>query len=164
MSVFPHIRLSVRPHGTTRLPWNAFSCNLIPECFQNTVAKFQVSLTGITGTVHEDQYTFLIISRSVVLRMRNVSVKSCRRNQNKVYMQELFFPRKSSRRAVVWKNIVEADRPQVTLWRVRIACWIPKATNTHLECVIFIAFPLQQCFHERTSSVTLHVHYLSCLF
>jgi hypothetical protein len=51
----------------------------------------------------------------------------------------------------MWKNIVEPDRPQVTLWRMRIACWIPKATNTHSEFLIFIVFPLQQCFHERTS-------------
>jgi len=34
------------------------------------------------GTLNEDQYTFLIISHSVVLRMKNVSGKSCRENQN----------------------------------------------------------------------------------
>jgi hypothetical protein len=27
------------------------------------------------GAVHEDQYTFLVISRSVLLRMKNVSEK-----------------------------------------------------------------------------------------
>ena len=37
----------------------------------------------------------------------------------------------------MWKTIVEPDRPQVTIWRMRIACWIPKATNTHSEYVIF---------------------------
>ena len=35
--------------------------------------------------------------------------------------------------------------------RMRIACWVPKATNTHSEYVILIAFPLQQWLHERTS-------------
>ena len=30
-------------------------------------------MTRITGTLHEDQYTYLIISRSVLLKMRNVS-------------------------------------------------------------------------------------------
>jgi hypothetical protein len=34
------------------------------------------------GTVHEDQYIFLIISLSDLLRMRNVSDKICRENQN----------------------------------------------------------------------------------
>ena len=32
---------------------------------------------------------------------------------------------------IMWKSIVERGRPQMTLWRMRIACWIPKATNTH---------------------------------
>jgi hypothetical protein len=39
----------------------------------------------------------------------------------------------------------------MTTWRMRIACWIPKATNTHSQYVILIAFPLQHQFHERTS-------------
>jgi hypothetical protein len=38
-----------------------------------------------------------------------------------------------------------------TLWRMRIACWIPKATNTHSEYVILIYFPLQQWFDERAT-------------
>jgi len=40
---------------------------------------------------------------------------------------------------IIWKNIVERGRPQVTVWRMRIACWIPKATNTHSEYVILFA-------------------------
>jgi hypothetical protein len=38
----------------------------------------------------------------------------------------------------MWKNILERDRPQITIWRTRIACWVPKATNTHTHsgCVI----------------------------
>jgi hypothetical protein len=41
--------------------------------------------------------------------------------------------------------------PQMTIWRIRIACWIPKVTNAHLEYVTLIAFPLQQLLHERAS-------------
>ena len=37
------------------------------------------------------------------------------------------------------------------IWCVRVACWIPKATNTHSEYVIVIAFLLQQWLHERAS-------------
>jgi hypothetical protein len=32
---------------------------------------------------------------------------------------------------IMWKNIVEPGRPQTAIWRMRIACWIPKATNAH---------------------------------
>ena len=39
------------------------------------------------------------------------------------------------------KNVVKPDRPQMTVWRVNIAWWMPKATNTHSEYVILIAFP-----------------------
>jgi len=28
------------------------------------------------------------------------------------------------------KNIVHRGRPQMTIWRMHIACWLSKATNT----------------------------------
>jgi hypothetical protein len=40
---------------------------------------------------------------------------------------------------ITWENVVEEDRPQMIIWRMRIACWVPKATNTHSVCVILIA-------------------------
>jgi hypothetical protein len=53
----------------------------------------------------------------------------------------------------MWKNIVEMDKPQMTLLRMRIACWIPKATDTNSEYVILTAFSLQQWLHERPSKL-----------
>jgi hypothetical protein len=47
----------------------------------------------------------------------------------------------------------------MTIWRTRIACWIPVATHT--GCVIHNVFPLQQWFHERASE--LHYTYIPCL-
>jgi hypothetical protein len=44
---------------------------------------------------------------------------------------------------------------------MRIACWIPKATNTHTICDILIALPLQQLSHERAS--ILRYTYTACL-
>jgi hypothetical protein len=35
-----------------------------------------------------------------------------------------------------------ADRSQLTIWRMRTACWIINAANTHSEYVILIAFLL----------------------
>jgi len=40
--------------------------------------------------------------------------------------------------------MVEGDRPQMRVWRLRICTLDTKATNTHSEYVIHIAFPLQQ--------------------
>jgi hypothetical protein len=39
----------------------------------------------------------------------------------------------------------------MTIWRMRIAYWILKATTTHSEYVILIALPQQQWLHERVS-------------
>jgi hypothetical protein len=33
------------------------------------------------------------------------------------------------------KNAIERCRPQMTIWRMGIACWITKATNTYSEYV-----------------------------
>jgi hypothetical protein len=60
--------------------------------FDNLSRKFvsYSNPTGITGTLFEDQYTFLIISHSVLLRWRNILDQSCRENQNTFYVQQLF--------------------------------------------------------------------------
>jgi len=46
-----------------------------------------------------------------------------------------------------------------TIQRMRFACCETKATDTHSEHVILIACP-QQWFHERPSTLPLHVHCL----
>ena len=76
--------------------------------------------------------------------MRNVSDESGRENQTTHFTFNNFFFENSAVYEITWKNIVEPDRPQMTTWRKRIECWITKATNTPLEYVIFIAFPLQK--------------------
>jgi len=49
----------------------------------------------------------------------------------------------------------------VTIWRLRIACWIPKAADTHSEYVILIAFSLQQLLYE--CSLMLRYTRFACL-
>jgi hypothetical protein len=46
------------------------------------------------------------------------------------------------------------------IWRMHIACWMPKATNKHLTICNTIAFPLQQWWQE-SLNVTLQVHRVS---
>ena len=59
-------------------------------------------------------------------------------------------PPKSYLYEIMWTIIVEQYGPQMTVWRMRIACWIPKATDTNSQYVILIAFPWQQLFREGT--------------
>jgi hypothetical protein len=61
----------------------------------------------------------------------------------------------------MWKSTVEPSRPQMIIWRTRIACRIPTATNTHSEYVIQIAFPFQKWLNEHASM--LHYWYADCL-
>jgi uncharacterized membrane protein YcjF (UPF0283 family) len=52
---------------------------------------------------------------------------------------------------IMWKNIVEPGRSQMKIWRMIIACWIPRAINSHSEYVTRIAFSRQQWLHEGVS-------------
>jgi len=61
----------------------------------------------------------------------------------------------------MYKNSVEPCRSQLTIWRMRIAYWIPKATNIHSEYVIRTPFSQQQWLHERAS--LLRYTYIACL-
>ena len=65
---------------------------------------------------------------------------------------------------IKWKNNVERCRPHMIIWRMQIARWVPKATNTHTGFVILIVFPLQQWLHEHVSMLpyTLPVLSLNC--
>jgi hypothetical protein len=117
------------------------------EYFENLSGKFKVhyNMTGITGILHEDLLTFMIIFPTILLRIRNVSDKHCRENQNTHFMFKTFFPK-----IVLLKDNVEKygiagqATNENTIWRMRIACWITKATDIHSEYVIIIAFTLQQ--------------------
>jgi hypothetical protein len=72
------------------------------------------------GNLQEDQYTFSIISRSVLLGMRNISDKICRENQNTHFTFNCFSspPPSPENRAVyeiMWKNMVDPERPQMAI-------------------------------------------------
>ena len=144
MSVLLSASLSVCPHGTTRLPPDEFSRNLIFHNFRKFVKifKFHLTLIRITSTLHEDLCTFMIICHWSLLRIRNVSDKTCRGNQYTLYTFKIlfFFPENRAVYEIIWENIVEWSRPQMMMWRMWIACWEPKVTDTRSEYVILIAF------------------------
>jgi hypothetical protein len=66
----------------------------------------------------------------------------------------IFFPKKPVFYEVMWKNVVEGGSPQMAIWCMCAACWIPKATNTHSEYVMLIVLPIQQWSHECASPYT----------
>jgi uncharacterized membrane protein len=63
---------------------------------------------------------------------------------------------------IIWKNVVELGRPQMTTLRMLNAYWVPEDTNTSSEYIIIIAFLLQQWWHKRVSM--MHYNTLPVLF
>jgi len=41
----------------------------------------------------------------------------------------------------MWKNMVQLDTSDNTIWRMCVTYWITKTTDSHPEYVILIAFP-----------------------
>ena len=70
--------------------------------------------------------------------------QSCTVNQNTHFTFNKFSPSPDNLAIyeILRKNILLPDRPQMTMWHLRIACRIPKATNTHSEYVVLISFTL----------------------
>jgi hypothetical protein len=115
------------------------------------------------GTLHEDVFACVIISRWTVLKMRNFWDKFCRENEN-THIRVNNVYRKSR---PLW-NYVEkygvarqATHDDITR-RMRFACWTTKATNTHSEYVTFIVFPRQQWFRE-WPSILRHTYIVSVM-
>jgi hypothetical protein len=65
--------------------------------------------------------------------MRNVPDKSCRENQNTHFVFSNFFSENRTVYEIMWKNNIARDRQQMSIWRMRIAYWIPKAKDTNTE-------------------------------
>lgn len=77
-----------------------------------------------------------------------------------LYIQ-LLFPKNRVFYEIAWKNLVVLDSHSDTIWYLHFTYWISKATNTHLECIILIAFLLQQRLCKCTS--LLYYMCIACL-
>jgi len=102
----PSVRLSAwnsTPTGRNFMKIEIFNI------FRKSVEKIQISLhrARITGTLHEDQFTFSIISPSVLLIMKNISYESYTETQNTYYTFNNFFSRKS---CLLWDNMEKCCR------------------------------------------------------
>jgi hypothetical protein len=79
-------------------------------------------MTRIKGASCEDQYAFSIISRSILLRMKNISDKVVEKLETHILCSITFFFENRSVYEIMWKTFVERDRLHMIMWRMRIAC------------------------------------------
>ena len=95
---------SVCPHEQFVFHWTDFMKFYIWTFFEKLTGiwKLHWKLTRITGSLNEVECLFMTVSRWIILRMRNVSFKSCRENQNTHFVFNNFCSRKSR---VLWDNV-----------------------------------------------------------
>ena len=134
--------MSVRPHETTRFPLNGCFFQI---WYLSIIRKlnFHYNTKRITGTSYEDIYTFVIVSRSVLLRIRKFPDKFYRENLNTYFTFNNSPPRKSYR---LWDNVEKYGSAwqatdDIIIWHMRVACRInngyrhaPRICNTILIC------------------------------
>jgi hypothetical protein len=109
----------------------------------------------------ESCFTFYIFDHISVssVRMRKVSDKFVEKIKTN-FRSKYFFNRAVYH--IMRRNVVEPVRPQMTIWRVLITCWITKSATTHSNYVILNDLPLQQSSNE--SSSKLRYTYIASLF
>jgi len=104
--------------------------------------------------------TFKIMSHSSLPKTRNVSDKILFIIQSNISCLVTFFEIYAVYE-IMWNNMVEQGRPQMSIWPIPKASWTIKTINTHSEYVILIAFPLQHCLHK--SAKMLHYTQIASL-
>jgi hypothetical protein len=67
--------------------------------------------------------------------MRNIADKFVVKNQNTHFVFGNVSLKNLADYGKMWKNIVERGKPQMTIWHLRTAFWILKATNTRTQVV-----------------------------
>jgi len=68
--------------------------------------------------------------------MKSVSEKESRKIQNTHFVFHSVLCENRVVCETMWENIVKQGRPQLTIWRMRIARWIPKATDTYPQYLL----------------------------
>ena len=101
---------SVRPHGTTRLHRTDFHEIWNVSIFRKCAVKIQVPLKSDKnkGTLHEDQYTFFITSRSNLLKIKTFQTNVVEKMKVQTSCSMPFHENRNVYE-IMRKNVVETD-------------------------------------------------------
>jgi hypothetical protein len=150
-----------RPYGTTQFAMKGFSWNFYSKNFRKTVEKIQALLLHdkYNGNFYEDQYTFRITSRSLLLRMRNASDRFVQKVRTHI-MQSIAFTKSQC----LWDNVEKYYRiGQVTYgnWAHAYCMLDDQGYKRNPRICNNYCFPRQQGLHEGAS--ILRYTYIACL-
>jgi len=85
--------------------------------------------------------------------MRNVADSVVEKIKIHISCSIIFFVNRVVYEAM-WKNIVEPYRRHLTIWRLLIACWIPKATD------MLSGYIILKLFHCNNGCKNVPQHYV----
>ena len=122
LSICLSVRMEQLVAPVDGVPWN-----FIFEYFSKII--FVNISSGERVNLHDDLRT-CTISRLILLRMRNVSDRSWWENQNTQFMLSNFLSENHTIYQIMWKNMVEPDRLQVTIRLMRFAYWLRLQIHT----------------------------------
>ena len=151
-----HVSLAICPSASTGRFFTKFG---IWVFFRKSIKK-NVSLDGnvtsITGTLHEDACTFVIICRRIH-RLRNLWAEIVEKIRTHILCPVTFFFFKNRTvYEVMWRN-------DNIVRRMRCACRVTRATNTDWKYIILRLFGKSiyanapECYIIRTLPVLLHI-------
>jgi hypothetical protein len=161
ISFVTSVRLSVRMEQL-RSHWTDFHEIWCFTIFRKSINKIQVSVKSEKNGGHFRRTPIHIFYHSVFISSWN---KKCFRKcyrENQTHILCSFFFRKSCR---LWENVkynAERGRPQMTIWRMPIACWIRKLLIHTLRLCNTDYFSTATVVARTRLSVTLNVHCVSC--
>ena len=127
--------------------------------------KFHSNQGRIMGTVLVDLCTFMILSHWILLKLEEFQTKVVETIKTHILCSTTFFFLLKPGR--LWDNLEKYGTARrgtgdnITRCMCS-ACWIPKATNTHSEYVILIAFQRHQWLREGASMLR-YITYIACL-
>ena len=103
----------------------------------------------------------MMISHAILLKMRKVSEKSCRENQNTHFVFDKFFYKTRTVYEIMWQNM--AGSVGNVILRMRFACWATNVTDPHSDYVILLIFYSNNC-NANAPEYYYYVHCLSCSY
>jgi hypothetical protein len=109
--------------------------------FLKSVEKIKVSLKPGKNVMYFTWRPMYVYENIWLISSQNEKYfrQSCWENQNTFNVLSIF-PLNRAVYEIIWKNTAEPGRPQMKIWCMRIACWMPEATDANSEYAILIVF------------------------
>ena len=121
------------------------------------IFKFQSNLTIITVLHIQFNILFYHISLNSLI-MNTLQTKVVEKMGTHIYIQKVLF-KNPFVCEIMWKNILHADSPYVSVRRMRITRWVTMDTNILSKCIILVVSKAKLVARTRFNC-TFYIHTL----